>query len=82
MGDWLKITVADNGIGFEQKYGDKIFGLFQRLAGRTSHEGTGIGLTICKKIIEKHYGSIQACGEPGRGARFVIRLPLRCVERK
>jgi len=70
-----KIIVADNGIGFEQQYATKIFELFQRLHGRTEYEGTGIGLAICKKIIQNHNGFIQASGEPGVGATFTIYLP-------
>ncbi|MBN2352688.1 MAG: substrate-binding domain-containing protein [Spirochaetales bacterium] len=77
--DYLEISVSDNGIGFEQQYEEKIFGLFQRLKAKSKSEGTGIGLTICKKIVEKHGGSIKAFGEPGRGATFVIRLPVRSV---
>jgi signal transduction histidine kinase/DNA-binding LacI/PurR family transcriptional regulator len=76
-GEFLEITVSDNGIGFEQKYEERIFGLFQRLAGRSESDGSGVGLTICKKIVEKHRGTIRAYGEPGRGAKFVIRLPVR-----
>ncbi len=75
-GDCLAITISDNGIGFEQKYEDKMFGLFQRLSSKTNSDGTGIGLTICKKIVENHRGTIRAFGEPGRGARFEIRLPV------
>ena len=76
-GEFLEITISDNGIGFEQKYEDRIFGLFQRLVGKSESEGTGIGLTICKKIVEKHCGTIRAFSEPGRGTRFVIRLPFQ-----
>jgi light-regulated signal transduction histidine kinase (bacteriophytochrome) len=76
-GEWLEITVSDNGIGFEQKYEKKIFSLFQRLVGRSAAEGSGVGLTICKKIVERHHGAIRAFGEPERGARFVIRLPVQ-----
>lgn len=70
------ITLLDNGIGFEQQYAERIFQLFQRLHGRNEYEGTGIGLAICKKIIERHQGSITANGVLGAGASFVIRLPL------
>ena len=63
-----RITVADNGIGFEEKYLDRIFELFQRLHGRSEYEGTGIGLAICRKIVERHGGTITARSAPGQGA--------------
>ena len=72
--DFVCIAVSDNGIGFEKEYKDKIFGLFQRLHGR-SYEGTGIGLAISKKIVENHGGFITACGELNHGAEFSIYLP-------
>ena len=71
------ITFADNGIGFKQVYAEKIFGLFQRLHPRHEFEGTGIGLAICKKIMQNHDGFIRAKGEPGKGAEFTISLPAR-----
>jgi PAS domain S-box-containing protein len=74
-----KISVTDNGIGFEQKYAGKIFELFQRLHGRAEYEGTGIGLAICKKIVQNHDGFMQAFGEPDVGATFVIYLPVQEV---
>lgn len=70
------ITVKDNGIGFEQQYADNIFKLFQRLHGRSEYSGTGIGLAICKKIVENHKGTISALGEPGKGSTFVIEIPV------
>lgn len=72
--EW-QISVADNGIGFEQKYADRIFGVFQRLHGRGEYKGTGIGLAACAKIVERHQGSITATGKPGEGATFGVRLP-------
>ncbi len=71
-----RITIADNGIGFEQKYAHKIFELFQRLHGKTEYSGTGIGLAICKKIVQNHKGFITATGNPDEGARFDIYLPI------
>lgn len=70
------ITIADNGIGFDAKYRDRIFEVFQRLHGRKEYKGTGIGLAIVKKIVENHNGIISAHGEPGRGASFDIYLPF------
>ena len=70
-----KITVQDNGIGFDNKYADEIFMLFKRLHSQHEFEGTGVGLSICKKIVEKHNGFIKANGSPGEGSAFVIILP-------
>jgi len=71
------ISVIDNGIGFDEKYRDRIFAVFQRLHGKGDYEGTGIGLAICKKIVARHGGTITARSEPGSGAEFLIELPLR-----
>ena len=71
------LFVEDNGIGFEEKYLDRIFTMFQRLHGKSAYEGTGMGLAICRKIVERHHGSITARSEPGRGATFIITLPER-----
>jgi PAS domain S-box-containing protein len=70
-----KITVADNGIGFEQKHSERIFEVFQRLHAKTEYSGTGIGLAICKKIAENHSGFIKARGRLNEGAVFDIYLP-------
>jgi PAS domain S-box-containing protein len=70
------IKINDNGIGFEPQYADKIFEMFHRLHGRTEYEGTGIGLAICKKIVENHKGIIIAEGRKGEGATFHIYLPV------
>lgn len=72
--NYVCITVADNGIGFESQFSEKIFGLFQRLEGR-AYEGTGIGLAIAKRIVEGHGGLILAEGKPEKGAEFSIYLP-------
>ncbi|MFM1769268.1 MAG: hypothetical protein RJA22_1797 [Verrucomicrobiota bacterium] len=71
------ITVRDNGIGFDQKYMEKIFAVFQRLHGREEYEGTGVGLAVCRRITDRHGGSITACSELGRGAAFQVTLPVR-----
>ena len=75
-GDICNIFVEDNGIGFEEKYLDRIFGVFQRLHGEDEYGGTGIGLSICKKIVERHGGTITANSDPGEGTIFIITLPL------
>jgi PAS domain S-box-containing protein len=74
--NFIKITIEDNGIGFEAEYAEKIFIIFQRLHGRAEFEGTGLGLAICKKIVENHQGHILANGELGKGATFTVYLPL------
>lgn len=72
--DYYKIEFKDNGIGFKQEYADRIFNIFQRLHGKTEFVGTGIGLAMCKKIAQNHYGKIYATGNPGNGATFSILL--------
>lgn len=69
------LSFRDNGIGFEEAYAERIFGLFQRLHARGEYEGTGMGLAICRKIAERHGGSIVATGSPGQGAQFRVILP-------
>jgi signal transduction histidine kinase len=76
-GDWCRITLQDNGIGFRQEYADKIFEIFQRLNDREQFEGTGIGLSIVHKVIERHDGIIVARGQENVGAAFIIVLPFR-----
>jgi PAS domain S-box-containing protein len=70
-----QISVADNGIGFDEKYLDRIFTVFQRLHGRNVYEGTGVGLAVCRRIVERHNGSITARSKPGQGSTFVVKLP-------
>ncbi len=74
-----RIYVVDNGIGFDNKYSERIFGVFQRLHGRNEYEGSGIGLAICSKIVDRHSGTIQARGEDGIGATFIITLPYQPI---
>lgn len=71
-----RLVVEDNGIGFDEKYCDRIFQVFQRLHGRSEYEGTGIGLAICRKIVERHQGSITAQSKIGQGAKFIVTLPI------
>ena len=75
--EFCQIEVKDNGIGFEKEYAEKIFQIFQRLHGRSEYEGTGIGLAICRRIMEHHKGIISAESIPGEGATFTIILPLK-----
>ena len=72
-----ELRIEDNGIGFDPKYGEKIFGPFQRLHGRQEYEGTGIGLAIVRRIAERHRGTIRAEGRPGEGATFILLMPAR-----
>jgi PAS domain S-box-containing protein len=72
-----QIIVEDNGIGFNEKYLDRIFNVFQRLHSRSEYEGTGMGLAICRKITERHGGSITAESAPGQGATFIVTLPIK-----
>ena len=73
---YYKISFADNGIGFEPEFATNIFEVFQRLHSKTEYSGTGIGLSICKKIVEKHHGHIHAIGKKDKGSTFVIYLPV------
>jgi signal transduction histidine kinase len=73
--NFCHVTVADNGIGFDQQYEEKIFQIFQRLNEYDKYKGTGIGLAICKKIVENHKGMIIAVGEVDKGATFDICVP-------
>lgn len=75
LNDWVLISVKDNGIGFDQEYAEKIFAPFQRLHSRDSFKGTGIGLAICRRIVERHNGLIEADSEVGQGAIFTVAIP-------
>jgi PAS domain S-box-containing protein len=74
-----EITVQDNGIGFEEKHLEKIFAVFQRLHGRAEFEGTGIGLAVVRRIVERHGGAITARSQPDKGATFIVTLPSRAI---
>lgn len=75
-----ELRVRDNGIGFDEKYLDRIFSVFQRLHGREIYTGTGIGLAVCKKIAERHGGYITAKSKPGQGSTFIVLLPINKEE--
>ncbi|MGI9406145.1 MAG: sensor histidine kinase, partial [Hyphomicrobiaceae bacterium] len=77
-----RIKVADNGIGFDNKHKDQIFTIFQRLHGRFDYEGTGIGLATCRKIVERHEGTLDADGVPDEGATFTVELPAVQVNKE
>lgn len=81
-GSYCRITVTDNGIGFDEKYLDRIFVIFQRLNNRTTYEGTGIGLAIAKKIVDKHNGLITATSKENEGSCFIIVLPIHQLHNK
>lgn len=74
--EMCEISVADNGIGFDEKYKDRIFGVFQRLHGRSEYPGAGMGLAICRKVVERHGGTISASSISGRGSTFLVILPI------
>ena len=80
QGQYCRIIIRDNGIGFDNQYAEKIFTIFQRLHPREKYEGTGIGLAITRKIIEKHNGIITAESREGEGSSFIIVLPLKQVQ--
>jgi signal transduction histidine kinase len=71
-----ELTVRDNGIGFDEQYATRIFRAFERLHGARAYAGTGIGLALCRKIVERHHGTITATSELGSGTTFTVRLPI------
>ena len=73
----IEINVTDNGIGFEERHAERIFEPFQRLHSSDDFEGSGIGLAICRKIMDRHGGSIRATSRPGQGSVFSFTLPMR-----
>ena len=77
-----ELSIQDNGIGFDEKYTDKIFAMFQRLHGRSEYEGTGVGLAVCRRITDRHGGTIQTRSKPGEGATFIVRLPVHQAKEK
>jgi len=74
INEWI-ISIKDNGIGIEKQYHDRIFLIFQRLHSRDAYSGTGIGLAICKRIVDQHKGRIWLESEPGKGSVFYFSLP-------
>jgi two-component system CheB/CheR fusion protein len=76
---FIEFIIRDNGIGFEQKYADRIFQLFQRLNDKHSYNGNGIGLALCKKIVQNHFGEISAEAQPNEGALFHIKFPANIL---
>jgi PAS domain S-box-containing protein len=76
-GPSITLTIEDNGIGFDEQYAERIFQPFQRLHGRGEYEGTGIGLAICQKIVDRHKGKITATSHEGVGSTFLVQLPIR-----
>ncbi len=77
---FYEIAISDNGIGFNPKYVDRIFQPFQRLHPREQYEGTGMGLAICRKIVERHDGEITVQSQPGQGTTFIVKLPINPKE--
>jgi light-regulated signal transduction histidine kinase (bacteriophytochrome) len=73
---YCRIFVEDNGIGFEQQYSEQIFGMFKRLHDKNKYEGTGIGLAICKKIVEEHNGFISVISKVDEGSTFIVSFPV------
>ncbi|MGE5607477.1 MAG: ATP-binding protein [Bacteroidota bacterium] len=76
QGESVEIVFEDNGIGIAEEYQERIFGVFERLHGRNDYEGSGIGLAICKKIVDRHGGKIKIQSEVGKGSKFIVELPI------
>jgi light-regulated signal transduction histidine kinase (bacteriophytochrome) len=79
---FVELTFSDNGIGFDDTYADKVFTVFQRLHSKLEYPGTGIGLALCKKIVDNHNGNISVISSPGKGTTFTIILPINLPETK
>jgi len=77
--EYIEIAIIDNGIGFEDQYLERIFLMFQRLHGKTEYSGTGIGLALCKRVMENHHGHITATSQPGQGSVFYVYFPTSLV---
>lgn len=75
--DALSYWIRDDGVGFDPRFAGKLFAVFQRLHGADEFEGTGVGLALVRRVVERHGGSVEAEGAPGRGAEFRFRLPRR-----
>jgi signal transduction histidine kinase len=79
---YCRIFIKDNGIGFDQKYSEEIFGMFRRLHNNGDYSGTGVGLALCKKIVELHHGFISARSKINEGSTFIVSFPLKHEEVK
>ena len=73
---YIKLSFKDNGIGFDQQYAEKVFTIFQRLNHKKAYAGSGIGLALCKRIVENHHGLISASSQPDKGTMFFVYLPV------
>ena len=75
--NFVEIRIEDNGIGFEPHEAEKIFDTFSRLNSKDQFEGTGLGLSLCKRIVHRHHGTIEAIGKKNEGAIFIVKLPFK-----